>query len=278
MVTTIVVPLDGSPASEAALAPALGLARAFAADVVLFQAAWGEPDPSRNYLTEVAARLDADRPVTVEVGHGFAGSALAALVEAHAGAVVCMTSRGHGGVSGILLGSVAEEILAKVACPVVLVGPDAASAGEREPASAGEREPAGAGAGGRIAACVDGSPPSLRLAPLLAEWAGALGGGVDVVTVLDRGGHVGDAPGNDVRAAVGGFVAGLAARGIAAEAVELTGVDPAAAIVRHAGTQPVALVAATSRGHHRALDGVLGSTALRLVRHAPVPVLVVPTR
>jgi nucleotide-binding universal stress UspA family protein len=175
------------------------------------------------------------------------------------------------------LGSVAEEILAKVACPVVLVGPDAAGAGEPEPAGAGEPEPAGAGTR-RIAACVDGSPSSLGLAPLLAEWAGALGGGVDVVTVLDRGGRVGDTPADDVRAAVGGFVAELAARGIAADAVELTGVDTAGTIVQYAEAHPVALVAATSRGHHRALEGVLGSTALRLVRHAPVPVLVVPTR
>jgi nucleotide-binding universal stress UspA family protein len=73
-------------------------------------------------VTRLADRARADHPqldVTTEVLYGDPGQTLADLT-VHAGLVV-VGSRGHGGFTGLLLGSVSHRVIHEAACPVLVV-------------------------------------------------------------------------------------------------------------------------------------------------------------
>lgn len=146
---TIVVGIDGSPQSLAALGFALAEARLRGARLVALHA-WvlplteapgpfllevpGRAGPPLEQLREelgreaerrLAAALDA---VAGEAGgvvverRVVEGPAAAALVEASEGAdLLVVGSRGHGGLRGALLGSVGEQCARHARCPVAIV-------------------------------------------------------------------------------------------------------------------------------------------------------------
>ena len=69
----------------------------------------------------------AESPVTSEVAEG--GPAAALLAAAASGAsLLVVGSRGHGGFTGLLLGSVSQQCAAHATCPVVIVHAKAAMA------------------------------------------------------------------------------------------------------------------------------------------------------
>jgi nucleotide-binding universal stress UspA family protein len=139
---SILVPLDGSELSEAALTQAAELARAFGAEIVLAQVlSWAgqaylfdvpgstvaEIDneltkASGDYLARIAATVKTDRPVKTVVLHGMPAEALIDLVERDVIDLVVMTTHGRGGLSRAALGSVADRVL-HASCPVLLVRP-----------------------------------------------------------------------------------------------------------------------------------------------------------
>lgn len=135
---TIVVGVDGSASSRAALSWALGQATLTGADV-LAVIAWEFPAfysweggtmPPEEF--EVAAHDNLDRAVedcvtephshvTVhrEVRHGHSAQVM---LEASKGAqLLVLGSRGHGGFVGALLGSVSHKCAHHATCPVVIV-------------------------------------------------------------------------------------------------------------------------------------------------------------
>ncbi len=136
----IVVGVDGSPASQAALRWALDEAALRKAAVVAVSA-WTYPylgdlsylanrgiDPdelsaaAKARLTEaVAAAGPAPDGVTVEetVREGPAAGVL--LEEADGATMLVVGSRGHGGFSGLLLGSVSQQCAHHAPCPIVIV-------------------------------------------------------------------------------------------------------------------------------------------------------------
>ena len=143
----IVVGIDGSPTSRAALHWALDEARAHGAAVTVVHA-WHDPytgsalpfapgliDPTSYHA--VGERLldsvvDAENlsglsePVRRLVVHD---SAAHALVEAADGAdLLVVGSRGHGGFTGLLLGSVSQQVIHHARCPVVVLPPAEGSA------------------------------------------------------------------------------------------------------------------------------------------------------
>lgn len=138
----IVVGLDGSAGSLAALHWAAAEARAHGATLCVLAAwhpsavsslpAWGVAEPAEAALAELLDGLhetlaaegvvDGDgltvEPVVVE------GHPAGALIEAAATAdLVAVGRRGHGGFSGMLLGSVSQHVAAHAGCPVVVVPP-----------------------------------------------------------------------------------------------------------------------------------------------------------
>jgi nucleotide-binding universal stress UspA family protein len=151
----VLVPLDGSVLAEQALGPAADLARALEADVLLLRVV--EPPP--NYVSKRGFAADA----RVQVGEEFAvarryvherardlrtaGSAATGTVRigdpadaivrvaAEKGAsIVAMATHGRGGLTRLLVGSVAAGVLARLSVPLLSIRPatgdDAPSAAE----------------------------------------------------------------------------------------------------------------------------------------------------
>jgi len=141
-VKTILVPLDGSIVAEAALTPAVDLAREAGARLVLLRAAQAHTLPmadlieaqvdvmreAQEYLAAAQARVTAAGVRDVEISAWY-GPAVEAIVEAaryrHADLIV-MSSHGRSGVSRLVLGSVAESVLRATAVPILLIRPDGA--------------------------------------------------------------------------------------------------------------------------------------------------------
>jgi nucleotide-binding universal stress UspA family protein len=141
----IVVGVDGSPASQEALAWSIRQAELTGASVeaviawhdpvaigglphgpvaVLEQAAFGEF--AATVLSASVREISAHSMVTVNpvVKHGNAAQAL---LDGAAGAdLLVLGSRGHGGFAGALLGSVSQHCAQHAPCPVVIIrGPRA---------------------------------------------------------------------------------------------------------------------------------------------------------
>jgi nucleotide-binding universal stress UspA family protein len=143
----IVAGVDGSPPSQAALRWAVRQARLTGATVDAVTA-WRIPAAMTGYgwapvpLTDCSdmeplaqrvvdqAVADAispgDPPVSGRIVQGFPGQVL---VDASDGAALLVVgSRGHGGLSGALLGSVSQHCVHHAHCPVVVIRGDAATA------------------------------------------------------------------------------------------------------------------------------------------------------
>jgi nucleotide-binding universal stress UspA family protein len=143
----VVVGVDGSEASDLAV----GFAFAEAARIdtgVLAVHAWGAPLPTgageatalalireedhqghqrvaRQLLTEALAPLRRQFPdVPVDELVAEAGAASALIDAADGAAMVVVGSRGHGGFTGLLLGSTSQAVLHHAGCPVAVIRPD----------------------------------------------------------------------------------------------------------------------------------------------------------
>jgi nucleotide-binding universal stress UspA family protein len=144
MYTRIVVPLDGSPLAELALAHAATLAKAVNAPIHLLRIvdytrmeSYGpyglaleyasfeptlseEEETARAYLGEVQAKLEEDGlSVTTDVRRGAVVREIVGGSEP--GDLIVMGSHGRGGVTRWLLGSVAEDVVRHSTVPVLLV-------------------------------------------------------------------------------------------------------------------------------------------------------------
>jgi len=140
MTRTVIVPLDGSDASEEALGIAQRIQERQGSKLKLLSVvevttefdAWIETAPftledeldswleeRRGYLADVASRLGDN--VETEVRVGRPADEICAAVEAAGPAVVVMASHGRGGLQQFVLGSVALSVVHDVHCPVVVV-------------------------------------------------------------------------------------------------------------------------------------------------------------
>ncbi|WP_035805708.1 universal stress protein [Kitasatospora mediocidica] len=132
----IVVGVDGSPSSKAALRWAVDQAQRTGAfvDTVACWAyptvyGWGMtgvdpelPDVTGKMLAQTVAEVVGDNP-PVEVRESVVlGNAAEVLLEKANGAeLLVVGSRGHGGFSGALLGSVGQHCVQHAHCPVVVI-------------------------------------------------------------------------------------------------------------------------------------------------------------
>jgi nucleotide-binding universal stress UspA family protein len=137
MLRSILVPLDGSPFAERAVAYAAELATAAEASLFLVRTAERSPHPhvgqqnaheqqAQVYLEEVRGRLqETGVAADVAVPPGHAPEALVAEVDRQKPDLIVATSHGHSGLRHTLLGGVAEAIVAAGQAPVLLLGQSA---------------------------------------------------------------------------------------------------------------------------------------------------------
>jgi len=138
-VKTILVPLDGSTLAEAALPPAIDLARERGARLILLRAteAHGSPlaDPAEAqvtavrgaeaYLAGVRTRIHAAElpAVDTSVWYGPPADAIVEAARFRSVDLIVMSSHGRSGLGRLVLGSVAETVLRATAVPILLIRP-----------------------------------------------------------------------------------------------------------------------------------------------------------
>ncbi len=139
VVERILVPLDLNRLSEAKIPIAEAHAEAFDAEVILLHVLPNERPSAetvstheaqaRTYLDMIAARLHSEgiraRPL---VRFGAPAETILKEIATQRADLVVLGSNVRHGLSRLLLGSVAEEIIAKAPCPVLLVRPNLATA------------------------------------------------------------------------------------------------------------------------------------------------------
>jgi nucleotide-binding universal stress UspA family protein len=107
------------------------------------------------------------------------------LIDASKGAdLLVVGSRGHGGFSGLLLGSVSQQCGRHAHCPVVIV-PVAEAARQGGGPDSGQSATSATQLGGRIVVGVDGSDDSRHALDWAARQAEMTGGSVEAVTAWD---------------------------------------------------------------------------------------------
>lgn len=139
---TIVVGVDGSTGSREALTWAAKEAKLRGATLHAVQAwemptfAWGilgadwSPrkliDEAKHELSRVVAATIGEAPgfdVLVTVSEGNPAKLLIEAADADDAELLVVGSRGHGGFKSLLLGSVSEQCVTHVTCPVVVIRP-----------------------------------------------------------------------------------------------------------------------------------------------------------
>ncbi len=125
--TTIVVPLDGSSFSEAAIHVATTIARRRQGRVELIRVVAPDAQESCDDYLQVAAARITDAPVSHQVVELDDGEHVADAIRRHVdpdpNALVCMTAHGRSGLGAALLGTTTEAVIAQLGRPVLVVGP-----------------------------------------------------------------------------------------------------------------------------------------------------------
>lgn len=269
-VSTVLVPLSRFAASEAALGPAAELTRHLGAQMHLLTV--GVEQAEADALAARVGELAAGRTATMDtwVDWDVPGGILAVAAE-RPDTLVCMASHAHGRLGEIVVGSFTTTLLAGTTDPVLLVGPD--------------HDATRSLLDGPVFACVDGSAASERVIPEAARWASALGVPLRIVTVAepalagldDRPAYRAHGPHGDPRAYVDGLVAagGYSGPEVSGRVI-FDAIGPAQGLAAELESVPCGLLVVTTHARTGLKRAVFGSQAAAIVRHSPVPVLVVP--
>jgi nucleotide-binding universal stress UspA family protein len=279
-VKRILVPLDGSTLAEAILPLAEALARDHEASLLLVRAlpslgsAEAEvraQEEAEAYLGGIAAGVTA-RGLSVEwkVWYEAPDQAIADATRCEGADLVAMSTHGRGGVSRLLFGSVAESLVRKGPGPVLLVRGEIAW------------RPGGLGT---ILVPLDGSELSEAVLPVVARLAGPFDLTIELFTVVEpmpgyaaaevpvaRVEEIDRVARDEAERYLSKVAAPLTARGLRVAWTVGRGhaVD---AVLRHAQDAGVGLIAMSTHGRSGVGRLLLGSVAERVLRGAPVPVL-----
>jgi nucleotide-binding universal stress UspA family protein len=135
MFKRILVPLDGSSLAEAVLPQVQDLVKALGAELFLVRVAAAHVfpgvDPTEEevevvqkaeaYVADVAGRLrNEDIPVHIAVRYGEAAEEILGHIGDNAVDLVAMSTHGRSGLSRLVLGSVAEQVVRHATVPVLL--------------------------------------------------------------------------------------------------------------------------------------------------------------
>jgi nucleotide-binding universal stress UspA family protein len=279
-VKRILVPLDGSPLSEAAVPLAEALARDYEADLLLVralppggsaEAEVAAQDEAEAYLRALTADLTArGRSVEWKVWYDEPARAIAEAARYNGIDLVVMSTHGRGGVSRLIVGSVAETLVRQAPVPVLLVRGELTW----RPVSSG-----------KILVPLDGSELSEGVLPVVAGLAGPFDLTIELFRAIEpipayaaaelAASHSEALLREEEREARGyleQLAAPLDARGL--RVAHGLAVAPAVdAILRRARESGAGLIAMATHGRSGVGRLLLGSIAERVLRAAPVPVL-----
>ena len=129
MLSTLLIPLDGSPLAEAALPYAEALARRSEGRLILLRAVEGAGDADADALAEAEGYLrtlaDAlvarGREVDISAPSGDVAELIVAEGEARNASLIVMGTHGRDGLERFFSGSIAEEVLQRTKRPLMLV-------------------------------------------------------------------------------------------------------------------------------------------------------------
>jgi nucleotide-binding universal stress UspA family protein len=292
MLHPILVPLDGSRLAEQALPYAETLARAIGVPLLLVEAAAVIPrtregahdarlracDEAQAHLEALAGDLAARAlPAEVVVELASPAQVIEETAKARQAQLIVMTTHGWGGGSPWVLGGVAEHVLRRSRAPVLFLSPVALTAGNAQRLH------------GPVVVPTDGSALSENIYPVVQGLLRHIAVPVTLLRVIDPVSYYTAAamvpfgpmiPPTLVDEAVTAAQANLDAeadrwrqRGINTVALARSG-SPSEVITTVATEQQAGWIALASHGRGGFGGFVLGSTALRVVRHAPLPVLI----
>lgn len=276
---TILVPLDGSTTAERALRIAYAVAERIGAEVVAMRVRTHsdddahEPhgddgDTGESYLRAAVRRFTDSAPTRLLVVDGDPASQILAAASPP-DTMVCMASHGRTGLTRLVLGSVAEEVVRHAAAPVIVVGPHGTSVPLRS-----ERA--------HLVVCTDGSPAAETVVTPAASLSNLLGTTCDVIHATPPDEDVSldllpaPVPIRDrAEGACRRCCELLRDADVDASAHLLFG-EPAGAVTGHARRTHASFIAVATHGRSGFARATLGSTAADIVRLSPCPVLVVP--
>ena len=290
MIKKILVPLDRSELAEQALPIATTLASrteariALAAVVVPGEFWSGDRDPIIWQQADEAAALRYLEKVEEDVlGKGVvargrvacgpAAMTLSRFADEEDADLIVMSTHGRAGFSRWIMGSVADKLLHITTRPILLV---------RATDDAAARRPARLE---RILVPLDGSAHSESVLPFVEDLAGQLGASLVLQqavlpVTLFAGEYIPPTESlQEPAASAHEYLGRIAARerslGIAAD-VEVDVGASADAILHAAKRSGADVIALSTHGWSGPLRWVLGSVADAVVRHSPLPVLVIP--
>jgi nucleotide-binding universal stress UspA family protein len=290
---TLVLAVDGSPASEKALELVAGYGGPAAALSVALLNAQERPvllgpdmpidmrqvetalrEAGRDVIARATERLrPSGLPVEGTVRIAAPAQAIVAEAEAKSASFIVLGTRGHGALHGFAIGSVALRVAHASRAPVWLVHPECSL-------------PKAFGRSLRVLLAVDGTAPSVRAARRLVSWRRLLGElDVQIAYVQKPLGLLATVlpPHDDVReewSTRAAETATQAARQVLAKAgvaqhLHITYGDPVEEIAHLAAHTGAELVALGTRGLGAAHHALIGSVALKSAVTARVPVMLV---
>lgn len=261
MLSYVLVPLDGSPGSEAVLPVAVSIAGRLGVELRLLQVI--DLDFERDAAEERIANL--------QTTHGAASAsvlvsgnvfrAILDLLETGPGGLVAMSTHGRSRLTEEVMGSTALTLVRMLARPVLVYRPPGH---EAVPASALPIE--------TVVVPIDGSKFAESMIPVAAGFAKAIGAGVELVQVIEPIGN--PAPGDVVESSYVRTRAEALERdmGIPVSFETLHG-DPARFIPDYVRIRPHTMLAMTTHARRGIERLAFGGVANACIRHAGVPIL-----
>lgn len=308
MFEKVLVPLDGTPFAEEALPAALSVAERCGSSVFLvsvvplrpplrvagmreseaaYVKAWvaDRQERARSYLEDVEGRIRSggyEGPLQSEILSGGPVEALYEWAVREGADLVVMNTHARGTVERAWLGSVADGLVRRGPCPILLWRP---KGGREEPPDLAARPEFH-----RILVPLDGSPRSASVAPHAVAMARAFDARLAVVGVVPPAeGEVAAYPSLaplEYEREIARETAHLRERldeaaeemgagtGTPADVNVVTNPDAASGILAHRERLGADMVALSTRGYGGVARMVLGSVADKVVRGGRVPVLV----
>jgi nucleotide-binding universal stress UspA family protein len=278
---TILVPLDGSAESNAALPLAHTLARATDSSIKLLRVLPGRDQESSRWaaanLQHIAAELAGSGiEVSTEVRRGHPAEEILKELRADPPGMTVMRTHGRAGVERAIIGSVTQEVLKHSQIPLVLMRP-------------GQRRPSGIR---KLLVPVDGSPGGAVALSIAVGLAHATGASISLLEVAvpvamhticayEYGGmsYYDSTWDEEALAGAAAYVKALVGRlrerGFTAAGEALLAPDVAAAVAGKADRDGVDLVVMSTHALTGPARALMGSVADAVVRIAHCPVLLV---
>lgn len=295
MYSDILVPLDGSPLSARALAYAMPVAEQHNARLHLLHVAAPSTQPfvhlarptrdpsvddawlaeDRKAVERIAKRARKQTAVSIEVEFrsGRAAAEIATYARENRIGLIVMCTHGKGGFERLWLGSVTDAVLRDLPAPLLLV---------RGARGVSAPEP-GAALFPRVLVALDGSPNAERALDAVAAFVGQTPVSLTLLSVLNPVMAMGakSFPSPAERDLCAEYLEPLAQRHRtptrAVEVETAVTANVGRGIVAHAAKHDASLIALATQGLSGVQRAVVGSVADKLIRTAPMPVLVVPS-